>query len=186
MKAEDLKRWPLLFKKFKKNIKKHGIYGSYEEFMEDSNEIIDAFEWGDTKQKHSFWSALDDGDIEAAKALQPKLFSIYNQVTKVNISSYELPEEVWIDHGIYSPYSIEGPLWTMAQKLSCIEGVLEVSYKTSNHVGIHFKVKGGDPLDIAEVIYMYRPAGLRSVGNLTCTFETKLGEIKQESFDYVY
>ncbi len=82
MKAEDLKRWPLLFKEFKKNIKKRGIYGSYEEYIEDSDGIGGAFVWCDTKQKHCFWSALDDGDIETAKALQPKLFSIDNQVTE--------------------------------------------------------------------------------------------------------
>ncbi len=82
MKAEDLKRWPLLFKEFKKNIKKHGIYGSYEEYMEDSDDVAGAFVWCDTKQKHCFWAALDKGDIETAKALQPKLFSIDNQVTE--------------------------------------------------------------------------------------------------------
>ena len=82
MRAEDLKRWPLLFKKFEKNIKTLSIYASYEEYMEDSDTIAGAFVWGDTKQKHSFWSALDEGDIETAKALQPKLFSIDNQIVE--------------------------------------------------------------------------------------------------------
>ncbi len=83
MKAEDLKRWPLLFKKFKKNIEKlKSGYGSYEEYTQDWTDLDGAFCWDESKQGASFWRALDLGDIETAKALQPKLFSIDNQVVE--------------------------------------------------------------------------------------------------------
>ena len=214
MKAEDLKRWPLLFKKFKKNIKKHGIYGSYEEYIEDSDDIGGAFVWCDTKQKHSFWSALDDGDIEAAKALQPKLFSIDNEACKEgsstgsyglpefkgedrHISSYELPEEVWTEHGEFlsslkckwlpiMPSQLDTQEAETVACLLNIDRVRRVSYNTSNYCKVNYIVEGGDPSKIAETIYKYRCIGVQSVGMLSCSFKNTLGETKQASFDYVY
>ncbi len=114
-----------------------------------------------------------------------------------HISSYELPEEVWTDHGEFLSSLKCRWLPIMPPQLDTLEAetvtallnldlVMKVSYNTSNYCKVNYIVEGGDPSKIAETIYKYRCIGVQSVGMLSCSFKNTLGETKQESFDYVY
>lgn len=63
MRVSELKQWPK-------------IYKLCEEYWDDesSEAIGEGFVWDCTPQGVGFWCALDNGDIEEAKSLQPHLF----------------------------------------------------------------------------------------------------------------